>query len=69
LPEGAALSETERTAMLRGLELMQAHIAECGELFGAMGRISVEEQQALYRDLLTLREQAPRWTEVAAKRR
>ena len=67
LPEGAVLSETERTVMLRDLELMQAHVAECGELFGAMGRISVEEQQALYQDLVALREQAPRWTEVAAK--
>ena len=53
--------------MLRDLEVMQAHVAECGELFGAMGRIPIEEQNALYRELLALREQAPRWTEVAAK--
>ena len=44
LPEGATLGESERKAMLQDLELMQAHVAECGELFGAMGRISVEEQ-------------------------
>jgi hypothetical protein len=67
LPEGAPLSKSERTSMLRDLELMEAHVAECGELFGAMGRIPIEEQNALYRELLALREQAPRWTEVAAK--
>ena len=67
LPEGAPLSESERTSMLRDLELMEAHVAECGELFGTMGRIPIEEQNALYREVLALREQAPRWTEVTAK--
>jgi hypothetical protein len=67
LPEGATLSESERKDMLQDLELMQAHVAECGELFGAMGRIPLKEQNALYRELLALREQAPRWTEVTGK--
>jgi hypothetical protein len=67
LPEGATLSEAERRTMLLDSELMEAHIGECGELFGAMGRIPLEEQKALYRELLALREKAPRWTEFAAK--
>jgi hypothetical protein len=67
LPEGAALSEPERRTMLRASELMEAHVAECGELFGAMGRIPLEEQKALCRELIELREKAPRWTEFAAQ--
>ncbi len=68
LREGAELSEAERRAMLQDAELMAGHIAECGELFGALGRIPPEEQQMLYRELLALRAQAPRWTELAAPR-
>lgn len=67
LPAGTTLREAERRTMLQDAELMEAHVAECGELFGAMGRIPLEEQKALYRELLALREKAPRWTEFAAK--
>ncbi len=67
LPEGATLSQAQRQTILQNLELMEAHVAECGELFGTMGRIPPEEQNTLYRELLTLREKAPRWTEFAAK--
>ena len=34
--------------MLQASELMEAHVAECGELFGAMGRIPLEEQKTLF---------------------
>jgi Hemerythrin HHE cation binding domain len=67
-PEGATVSETQRRNMLQDSEAMETHIAECGELFGAMGRIPFEEQQALYRELLALRAEAPRWTEFAMQR-
>jgi hypothetical protein len=67
LPEGATLSESERRTVLQASELMEAHVAGCGESLGAMGRIPLEEQKALYRELLALREKAPRWTEFAAK--
>jgi len=67
LPEGATLSEAERRTMLQASELMEAHVAECGELFGAMGRIPLEEQKTLFWELLALREKAPRWAEFAAK--
>ncbi len=67
LPEGAMPSEAERQTILQSLELMEAHITECGELFGTMGRIPPEEQNTLYRELLTSRQKAPRWTEFAAK--
>lgn len=67
LPEGATLSETDRRIMLQASELMEAHVAECGELFGAMGRIPLDEQKVLCRELLALREKAPRWTEFTVR--
>ena len=67
LPQRATLGEAERRAMLRDSEAMEAHVAECGELFGTMGRIPLDEQNALYRELVALRDKAPRWTEFAAK--
>jgi len=66
LPQGATPSDAERRGMLRAAEVMEAHVAECGELFGAMGRIPLEQQNALHRELLALREEAPRWTKIAA---
>ena len=67
LPEGATLSEAERRTMLQSSELMEAHVAECGELFADTARIPPEAQKALYRQLLALRERARRWTEFAAQ--
>ncbi len=68
LPEGAVLDESERRGLLEQLEAMETHVVECGELFGAMGRIPRQEQEALHRELLALRERAPRWTELTAGR-
>jgi Hemerythrin HHE cation binding domain len=67
LPEGASLYEAERRTMLQGAELMEGHVAECGDLFGTMGRLPPDEQSALYRGLLALRQNAPRWTELSGK--
>lgn len=67
LPEGAMPSGFNRRTLLEDLELMEVHVAECGELFGTMGRIPLDEQRMLYQELLALREKAPRWTELAAK--
>lgn len=67
LRDAVTPGEAERRAMLQDLELMENHVAECGELFGTMGRIPVEDQKALYQELLALREKAPRWTEVRGK--
>jgi len=67
LPQRATLGEAERRTMLRDSEAMEAHVAGCGELFGTMGRIPLDEQKAFYRELVALRAKAPRWTELAAK--
>jgi len=60
------LGQEEARQLLEGSELMESHVAECGELFGAMGRIPTDEQEDLYRQLLTLREQRPRWTDLGS---
>ncbi len=67
LPEGGELTKTQRQALLQASESTEVHVAECGELFGVMGAIPIDEQKALYRELLALRENAPRWTEFAAR--
>ncbi len=67
LPEGAVLTESERHILLQASESTETHVADCGELFGVLGRIPLEEQKALHRELLALRERAPRWTEFAAR--
>jgi hypothetical protein len=66
LPDDATPDEATRQGLLQQADAMAAHVAECGELFGAMGRIPKEEQDALHRELLALRSEAPRWTEIAA---
>lgn len=60
------LEETVRVQLVHESEAMQTHIAECGGLFEAMGRIPVEEQAVLYQHLLKWREANPRWTDFAA---
>ncbi len=63
-----ALSEADRSDWLQQSEAMEAHIAECGDLFAAMGRIPVEQQAALHKHLLKWRELKPRWTDYAVSR-
>lgn len=48
--------------LLEQSETMEAHIADCAELFEAMGRIPVAEQQELHRRLLAWRQRRPKWT-------
>ncbi|MDJ0945143.1 MAG: hemerythrin domain-containing protein [Kiloniellales bacterium] len=68
LPMAAALPEEERRELLRASEAMEAHIAECGELFEAIGRITKAEQATLLDELLKLRAEHPAWTEVSGDR-
>ncbi len=49
--------------LLRHSEAMESHIAECGELFEAMGRIPPREQDDLYEALVEWRSKRPRWTD------
>lgn len=54
--------------LLAQSEAMEAHIADCGELFEAIGRIPPEEQEALHRSLLDWRRRQPTWTAYAETR-
>jgi hypothetical protein len=67
LPKGGRVVEAERAKLLENLELMQEHVSECGELFGALGRISPEDQEKLLDALLALRKQGSLWSELASR--
>lgn len=62
------LTDQRSRKLLSEAELMQSHVVECGELFGAMGRIPLEEQKMLHAELVRLRGLAPRWTEVGGQK-
>ncbi|MEO1240446.1 MAG: hemerythrin domain-containing protein [Pseudomonadota bacterium] len=62
----AELAAPSRQAALTArIEKMEAHVSECGELFGAMGGLSADEQKALLEKLKEWRKRAPRWTDFA----
>ncbi len=60
------LDEVLHARLLTQSERMESHIAECGDLFGAMGRIPQEQQAALLTRLLEWRHRRPRWTDFVA---
>jgi hypothetical protein len=62
----AELGEDNRVrALLDQVDAMQAHVSECGELFGAMGGLSDQEIAALMDRLNFWRAQAPSWSDYA----
>jgi len=65
LSESSTMDEREWDGLLEKTEIMENHVAECGELFGTMGRFTPKEQKALLDKLLALRREAPRWTQIA----
>lgn len=69
LPPDAGLSPGQRRGLLARSEAMETHIAECGELFAAMGRIPEDEQKALCGALFEWRARAPTWRAYAADAR
>jgi len=71
LAPGSKLSEELRTRLLRDSEAMETHIAECGDLFEAMGRLTPSEQENLHTALVQWRLKRPSWRRyvAAAERR
>lgn len=67
--QSSTTDPARRAQMLQQSESMESHIAECGELFAAMGRIPPEDQATLYQHLLRWRELQPRWSGYAATRK
>ncbi|UCH49589.1 MAG: hemerythrin domain-containing protein [Betaproteobacteria bacterium] len=63
-----APDEQHTAELLEKSQAMEAHIAECGDLFAAMGRIPPEQQAELHRHLLKWRDSSPRWSDFAASR-
>lgn len=61
---GSGLSDEERRSLIERVEDMETHVAECGELFGAIRRLSDERNEALLFRLHEWREEAPTWTEL-----
>lgn len=68
LSQDESLPSATKAKLLQDAETMSRHVAECGELFGAIGRLDTAEQQSLLDQLLTWRERRPRWSEIDAER-
>lgn len=58
------LDPVQQSALIAQIEDMETHVSECGELFGAMGGLSQQEQKLLLERLNYWRQQAPRWTDI-----
>ena len=67
-PTAEPLDRVTCDRLLEQSEAMESHIAGCGELFEAMGRIPAEEQRVLHQKLLAWRQRHPTWTGFAATR-
>ena len=65
LVPGAGLPGEQRRQLLRESEAMERHIAECGDLFEAMGRIPPCEQESLHAALMDWRLKRPSWRRYA----
>lgn len=65
--DATQIDDARQKRLLAGVEAMQTHIADCGDLFGAMGSLAPEQQNGLLKRLLFWREQAPRWLKPAAQ--
>ncbi|MEL7491932.1 MAG: hemerythrin domain-containing protein [Pseudomonadota bacterium] len=64
IDDGEPITEERRGALMASIEKMEAHVADCGELFGAMGGLSTAEQRELLARLEGWRRQAPQWTDL-----
>jgi len=51
-------------AALDHLKIMEHHVADCGDLFGAMGGLEPSEYKTLYDNLMEWRRKAPKWQDV-----
>jgi hypothetical protein len=67
LPPDQPLPEKDMERLLRDSDAMSEHIAECGELFGAMGGLDDDEQRLLLDRLLEWRRRRPSWSDVDEK--
>ena len=69
MPDAAWPDAKRMKDMLCEVEKMERHVTECGEMFGAMGRIPADEQRAMLAKLAGLRDAKIRWSEVKPVRK
>lgn len=60
------ITDNERLDLLDRSEAMETHIAECGALFEAMGRMPASQQDDLCDALMQWRWKKPAWLELGA---
>lgn len=58
------ISEKFKKTQLEIIEIMEKHVAECGELFTALDTLPTEDLIQLYEKLLLCREEDPKWSGV-----
>ena len=68
MPDAAWPDADRMEQLLCEIEKMERHVTECGEMFGAMGRIPADEQRAMLARLGELRAAGIRWSEAAPTR-
>lgn len=59
------INDEMRQDLLANAEAMEEHIAECGDLFEAIAKMSAAEQQSLYEELVSWREKHPTWLDYS----
>ena len=64
MKSGALADQHYRDQLLARIEAAEAHVSECGELFGVMGGLTGETQMQLLTKLEAWREQSPSWLEI-----
>lgn len=69
LTDKALDSQDLQQQLLQRVQGMQTHISDCGELFGAMGGLDVNQQAELLRKLEHWRLKAPHWLDQTASSR
>ncbi|MGP1354363.1 MAG: hemerythrin domain-containing protein [Parasphingopyxis sp.] len=55
----------ELEALIAGVERMEYHVSECGQLFGALGGLDEAVMDSLLSDLERWRQRAPSWSSYA----
>jgi len=55
-----------RASFIVRIEALEGHVADCGDLFGAMGALTEDQFETLYGNLEYWRSQAPHWSIVSA---
>ncbi len=58
------LDPSRRNSLIKDIERLETHVSDCGELFGAMGGLSLVRLQELWERLNYWRKKAPCWSDV-----